>query len=71
MPSTLVSLGLRVRDLRQCHGLTQEQLAVLIGRNRTTITNIELGKQNPTFLLLVSLADALGCQLTMFFDPKQ
>jgi len=37
--------GLRVRQLREALGLTQAELAKRVGLERTSIANIEAGKQ--------------------------
>ena len=54
------AIGRKVRDARDRAGLTQEALGVLVGLGRTSITNIEKGRQRLTVLTLVSLASALG-----------
>jgi putative transcriptional regulator len=56
----LTRLGAHVRVLRHQAGLTQDQLAELVGRSRGTIANIERGAQDPPYTLLVTLAGALG-----------
>jgi transcriptional regulator with XRE-family HTH domain len=54
------AIGRRVRAGRERAGLTQEALGVLVGLGRTSITNIEKGRQGLTVSTLVSLASALG-----------
>lgn len=54
--------GRRLRQLRRSAGLTQEQLARRLGLNRTTVVNIEGGRQRVAVHQLVELADALGCE---------
>ena len=39
------TIGKRLRELRNEHRLTQEAMARILGLERTSITNIELGKQ--------------------------
>ena len=39
------TIGKRLRELRKEHHLTQESMAKILGLERTSITNIELGKQ--------------------------
>lgn len=50
-------VGERIRAAREQHGLTQEDLAAAIGLTRTSITNIERGRQR---LLLHTLCDIAG-----------
>jgi DNA-binding XRE family transcriptional regulator len=47
---TLKLLGLRLAALRKNKGLMQKQLAGLISVSRQTITDIEKGKRDPSFL---------------------
>jgi transcriptional regulator with XRE-family HTH domain len=52
--------GRRLRNLRQASNLTQDALAERIGLSRTSITNIEKGRQHIPLHVLFSLADVLG-----------
>ena len=52
-------LGRRVQDLRTARGWTQQQLADEAGLDRTYISGLEHGKQNPTIGALLRLARAL------------
>jgi DNA-binding XRE family transcriptional regulator len=45
-------------------GLSHEKLAVLAGLHRTAISHIENRRRNPTLLVCLKLAAALGCQLS-------
>lgn len=62
-------IGEGIKALRNSRGLTQEQLAKLVDVERTSITNIEKGKQRLTLDLLDKLANALGMQLVMRLEP--
>ncbi len=46
----------RMRDLREDHDLTQEQLVALLGMHKTTYTNYEQGKREAPFGLMIRLA---------------
>jgi transcriptional regulator with XRE-family HTH domain len=52
-------LGLHVRKWREQRGLTQEQLALVVGFTRSYITEIETGKRNISFLNLTKILDVL------------
>lgn len=65
----LLELGQRIRALRRARGLTQEQLAGLVGLERTSITNIESGNQQVTLSKLILIAEALGYELVLDFRP--
>jgi transcriptional regulator with XRE-family HTH domain len=50
----------RLAEVRQAHGMTQEQLSELTGVHRVTIARIETGEVSPKAETLRRLADALG-----------
>lgn len=52
-----------LKKLRLNAGLTQEQLALHCGVQRTTITMIENGENNPSFDLALRLVKVLGCTM--------
>jgi transcriptional regulator with XRE-family HTH domain len=52
--------GLRLRNARKEAELTQEALAEWVGLSRTSITNIEKGRQRIPLHLLFLLASAVG-----------
>ena len=56
-------VGRNVRQLRQAKGLTQEQLAFEAGLDLTYVGGIERGKRNPSLLVMVALAKALGADV--------
>ena len=57
-------VGANVRRARQKAGLTQEQVALQADIDLTYMGGIERGRRNPTVLVLVRLADALGVDPT-------
>ncbi len=52
------NLGLRVKELRAEHGLTQEELADRCGLFRTYLSRIESGQANPTLTVIYEVAAA-------------
>ena len=62
----LKNLGQRIRQRRIELGVTQEKLAFAAEIDRSHLANIELGKHNPSFLLLCQLCEALECDLDQF-----
>ena len=52
-------LGSNVKRLRLAMGLSQEDFAHRAGVHRTYISDIELGKRNPTIEIVEQLAGAL------------
>lgn len=62
-PDYFERLGRRVQDLRTAREWTQQQLAGAAGLDRTYISGLENGKQNPTLTALLRLAAALEVPL--------
>jgi len=60
-------LGNRVRVARAERELSQEQLAVLAGVTRQTISSIETGQYCPSALLAFQLAERLGKRVDELF----
>ena len=59
----LVSLGGRVRALRERHGITRKSLAAATGVSERHLANLEYGNGNPSVLVLQQVAEALHCPL--------
>lgn len=53
-------LGENVRHYRKLKGMTQEQLAVSAGMERSYVSDLERGTRNPSVLALGRLAKALS-----------
>ena len=60
-------LGNRLRELREAKGLTQAQLADLIGVSRKTVNTVENGVFIPSTVVALKLAKALGCAVEELF----
>jgi len=58
-----VRLGNRVRDLRQKRGLTQVELAEMLGVDRSYLSEIETGKKDPSLRVLKTIADGFKLSL--------
>lgn len=56
---TLAQLGAAIRDLRHQRALTIEALATEAGLHTVSISRIETGNQNPTWIALCGIAEAL------------
>ena len=46
----------RMKELRQKKGLSQEQLAEILGVSRQTVISIEHGRYNPSLPLAIQIA---------------
>lgn len=64
----LISLGKRIADLRIKNGLTQDKLAELVNYSTNHISKLELARTNPSFDLLVRLANAFNIELKELFN---
>ncbi|AHF14121.1 XRE family transcriptional regulator [Niabella soli DSM 19437] len=64
-------MGERLRKLREQKKLTQLDMEINSGINRTEISRIENGQKNIEFLTLVKLAIALDAELEDFFSESE
>lgn len=62
-------LGTTLKALRKMRGMTQQQVSEATGLSRTSITNIESGRQAVSFENLEKIARALGFEPRMRFIP--
>jgi putative transcriptional regulator len=60
-------LGVRLKEVRTAHGLTQAELASQIGVSRKTINTIENGVFIPSTVLALALAGALDTSVEALF----
>lgn len=61
-------VGKRVKELRNKLGVSQEELADMVGLDRTYITSVECGKRNISIVNIEKLAIAFQVSLHEFFD---
>jgi len=66
-----VTLGERVRKLREAQGLTQVKLAAQLGISDSLIAQIETGKVQPSLNTLEKLADTFGVSVNYFLANPQ
>ena len=57
------AVGSAIRDARRESGLTQAQLAELVGLSDRTVRDIEKGSGSPSFSSVAATANALGLRL--------
>ena len=65
------SLGVSLKRLREQRGLTQEQLAEMIGKTGDGISQMERGVIAPSFETLELLAKALGVSVRDLFGVDE
>lgn len=64
-------LGARIQELRQAKGLTQPELAALIGfKDYQAIGRIENGRVTPSVYVIYQIAKALVVDIEVLFNFK-
>ena len=63
-------LGQNVRRYRKLRGMTQEQLALEAGMERSYVSDLERGQRNPSVRALGRLAEALSVEAMTLLDPS-
>lgn len=58
---TALAFGSAVRERRMAIGVAQEELALLSGIDRSFVGKLERGENQPSLVLILRLARALGC----------
>ena len=64
-------LGVNVRHHRKLNGMSQEQLALDAGMERSYVSDLERGTRNPSVRALGRLAEALGVQPHRLLMPVE
>lgn len=57
-------------ELRKQNGLTQKQLAEMVGLSRSYYSEIELGTKTPGGKAAKRIADLLGFDMELFFEEE-
>lgn len=50
----------QLKEVRKAEGMTQEELAELVGTKKSNISRLESGRYNPSLDFLVKVAGGLG-----------
>lgn len=58
----------KIRELRKEQKLSQEELALVVGTTRQTITSIEVGKYTASLVLAYKIAHYFGKTIEEVFD---
>lgn len=67
-----MTVGSRIKELREKRGFTQNRLAEWAGVSQTHLRRVELGEADITVGHLTLICDALGISLReFFFDSKE
>ena len=65
-----IKIGKRVKEIRKQKGLTQTQLAELVGKDRQYLYKIEKAVVTPNVVTISALAIAMEVELKEFFNIK-
>lgn len=65
---TLKALGLLIRQHRDAVGISQEELGLRCGLDRTYISGLERGVRNPSAIALVHLAGGLNMTVAKLLE---
>jgi transcriptional regulator with XRE-family HTH domain len=60
-------LGKRIKHYREQQNITQEQLGIALGLSRTSVTNIEAGRQRFNVELAYKIAETLDVNIGLLF----
>lgn len=61
----------KVAERRQARGLSQRELAELVGTTQSAIARLERGGRPPRIDTLLRIADALDCELVVDLKPRR
>lgn len=70
-PALNAAFGQHLRELRTRAGMSQDALGRRAGLSRTSITNIEVGRQHVSLDVLYRLADGLGQEPEELLPTKE
>ena len=66
-----MDIGKRMKELRIQYGLTQQELADLVGVSRQTIMQLERNRYNPSMLLAYSIAKVFDVTIEDLFNFRE
>ena len=62
-------VGSNVRRIREARGMSQDDLAQVIGSHRAAVGRLERGERNVTHRTVERIAEWLGINLMRLFEP--
>ena len=68
MSVCLMNFGSKIQMLRKNHGLSQENLALILNINRNYLSRIETGKSEPSLSVLKDIAEYFKVDITTLMD---
>ncbi len=67
----LLVLGTRIKKERELKGLSQTELANIIGKDQPSLNRVEKGRVNPSYLFLLEISKGLNLPLWELIKWKQ
>lgn len=64
-------LSNHIRIYRKQHAMSQQELADKVGVRRETISHLEQAKYNPSYLLVMKIAEIFNVTVDDLFSPKE
>jgi transcriptional regulator with XRE-family HTH domain len=64
----LSALGSAIRSVREAAGISQEQLALMTGLDRSYVSRLERGIANPSYLALCKVSNALNIRVSQIIE---
>jgi transcriptional regulator with XRE-family HTH domain len=65
------AIAKQVAEQRAARGLSQRELAELVGTTQSAVARLEAGGRPPRIDKLLHIADALGCDLHVELTPRE
>jgi transcriptional regulator with XRE-family HTH domain/KaiC/GvpD/RAD55 family RecA-like ATPase len=66
-----INLGLRIKELRSKRGISQTDLAKLVGVTPSTISQVESNMIYPSIPALIKMAEVLSVEVSSFFQDSE
>jgi len=67
-PNVKTAFGRKIRQLREARGWSQEDMAVVVGLDRSYVGSVERGERNVSLENIVKFAKALDVSLSRLMD---
>lgn len=67
----LKQLGKNISRIRRLNNFSQLDICAIISMEKSNLSSIENGRQNPTTLTLKKIADAIDVEVKEFFNFEQ
>jgi len=64
----LKEVGKNISKIRKSKGYSQLDICAIISMEKSNLSSIENGRQNPATLTLKRIADAIGVEVKSFFE---